>query len=279
MGRKPALGLVGACLASVALVGCDHQNLQPSGTKKDVTATGTSGNTGWKTLPANQSGASTAGTGTTGSPSWGNTASAGAGTGSFNVNPRGTVGEYPDGRTMTPQTGSTGGVERVGYGGPSNPDMKITSTTVQTPAAPAADPVVKPLATGAVPSGGQFNTPYPTTPPVPSTLPPLTPAGPAHPRVDDIPPPITSGRGPVVAPPPVTGPTSGAPVTTSAPPLPPPAPPPVSSGPDLGAPPASDLPAVPPLPPVSPGTQSLQKPPLRGTSVPTSPTGNPANFQ
>jgi hypothetical protein len=310
MGRKPVLGLVGACLASVALVGCDNQNLLQRGGNKDVTATNSNSNNGWKNTPkvsqtgapgAGASGAAgTSGTAGPGAPAWGGnggTGSAVANTGgSFNVNQHGPVGDYPEGRSMPSQAGASGGVERVGYSSTPGPDVSGGRTTLPpvTPATMGSDtgtggrpPVVKPLPTGGVAGGVPFDNSHPT-PPSTSTLPPLTPPGPAHPRTDDIPSAPTS-HAPVVVP--TSGrPTSGAPDVSGTAPLPPP---PVGSA-DSGS--STDLPPIPPPPPVSPSTKALQTPPLSaggagnppplpsasaptGTGVPTPATKNPASFQ
>jgi hypothetical protein len=282
MGRKPVLGLVGACLASVALVGCDHQNLAPSGTKKDVTSsssTGSTGNAGWKTLPANQGGVQTGGatgSATAGAQTWGNNSQMGntvaGGNGSFNVNPRGPAGDYPEGRTMPPQAGgATGAVERSAYPGTTSPEVKVTTTTTALPQAtsttggdPGAGglpPLNKPLPTGGVTGGaGQFTTPTPM-----STLPPLTPPGAARPRVDDLPSPPTT-RGPVIVPPMSGAPTSGAPdISAPSGAMPPPAPVPADT---------EGLPPI-PTPPSSPGTQSFQTPPLPSAPLPRNTMGVP----
>jgi hypothetical protein len=280
MGRKPVLGLVGACLASVAIVGCDNQQtiLQPPN-KKDVATVTNNTNTGWKSTPqVGQTGASTGGNG----GGAGNAVATSGG--SFNVSPPGPVGTYPEGRSMPPQTGGSGGVERVGYSGTPGTDMSAGRTTLPpvTPATTGGDPgmgspppLVKPLPTGGVVGGVPFN-----SSPGMSTLPPLTPPGPAHPRVDDLPPP--TGRLPVVVPATSGRPTSGAPELSSPAPIPPPVP---SAGgaPDFG--PAADLPPIPPAVPVSQGTKALQTPPLSSAPTPTGPgvpmpaTRNPASFQ
>ena len=304
MGRKPVLGLVGACLASVALVGCDN-NLLQSGAKKDkdVAAAGTNGNNGWNQQRQGQTGTGTGGSvnpagsqgvtapgtggssgiGTTGGATWGNGSATGGaavatgGSGSFNLNPRGPVDSYPEGRTMP---SATGGVERVGYSGTpgAGPSGGRSAVPAATSTNPGGDPTTgglpglpKPLPTGGVAGGVPFG-----------TLPPLVPPGAARPRVDDLSVPPTS-RGPVVVPPPAGGATSGVPdMSGAAGAMPPPAPPPASS---FDAAPPAELPPIPPPAPVSPITQGLRQPPLpavsmpRGVGIPASPVGNQAAFQ
>ncbi len=286
MGRKPVLGLVGACLASVAFVGCDNGNhLQPN-KSKDVSAVtgGGSGGTGaWKTTPASQ-GATTAGTsgaGTTGgSQTWGTTtgATTTGSSGSFNVNTKVATGDYPDGRSVTPQgAATTGGVEHVGYSATPGPDA-TDAKVIQPPTTTASSAPVAPPAGGLPPLGSQTGAADPKAPAPLSTLPPITVGGTARPKVQDFPP-VTSGA-PRPVPPPTTppAPTSGAPDIGGSAPPPPPAPPPVG-GPDLGSP--DGLPPV----PMPPSSESLRKPALpsvpqpRGMGVPASPTTNPASFQ
>jgi hypothetical protein len=285
MGRKPVLGLVGACLASVAFVGCDHPNLLQQGGKKDV-ATTTNNNSGWKSTPQ---GSQTGGPATNNSGATGSTVANTSG--SFNVNPRGPVGDYPEGRSMPNHPSAGGEVDQVAYPGTSSAHMKAISPNPDAdPGTGGLPPLTKPLPTGTV-SGG---TTVPSSP-GPSTLPPLTPPGPAHPRVDTFPAAPTGTR-PVVAPTTGSVPTSGAPEASSSAPMPPlPATPA-----DAGS--STDLPPVPPLPPVSQSTKELRTPPLpsapgssgsinppppplpsasapTGMGIPAAPTRNPASFQ
>ena len=248
----------------MAFVGCDNPNLLQQGGKKDVAAATNNNNTGWKNTPqGGQTGTPVAGTsGATGN----NVANTG---GSFNVNPRGPVGDYPEGRSMPVQPASSGGVEQVAYPGTSGANMKaISPSPVADPSTGGLPALTKPLPTGGVPD--------PNSRPF-GTLPPLTPSGPAHPRVDELPLPPTS-HAPVVVPTTSGRPTSGA--SDAGSPATPPLPPVVS--PETSSP--ADLPPIPP-PPMSPTTKALQSLPLPSAPVPTgmgipmAPTKNQAGFQ
>jgi hypothetical protein len=293
MGRKPVLGLVGACLASVALVGCDNPSQLQGGSKKDVTAASNNSNTSaWNTQRQGQTasgnGTNFSNTTTTGSggasgagpaigtPPVRNDALAsgnGTGSGSFNVNPRGPVGDYPGGRSMDPPAASgTGGVERVGNSGTPGPDLTTGHTTLSP--ATTTNNVGDPSATGLPPLRGGQPAPVPL-----STLPPMVTGGTAQPRVQDFPAPSTS-RGPVVVPPATGGAPAGGPDLSGN--IPPAMPVPSDSGATGNLPP---IPA-PPAPPVSPATEAMQKPPLPAVSTPRNvmgvptPSGtNQANFQ
>jgi hypothetical protein len=274
MGRKPVLGLVGACLASMALTGCENGNccLWPDRNKKDnVTAAGgTGGGTGWSNQRQGQTGLAdrrgssgsqdsfqggsatgtggSAGAGAGGSGTWGGTAGSG-GSGSFNVN-RGPADDYPVGRSQGSGAGATGAVDRVGY--------------------PGTDAGSRTTAPGTTTNNFNDQTAPPMTPRIvggaPDNLPPLKPQAP--PKGDDFSAGAT-GRGsaaPTTPLPPVG--TGGASGTSD---MPPPAPTPAETG--AGTEP------LPPLPPTTPTTRAYQSPPLpttpapagRNVGVPTSP--------
>jgi hypothetical protein len=253
MGRKPVFGLVGACLTSVAFMGCcDNCSLWDKSPKKDASVTSTTGSTrstgsdnGWRQQPA---------VGSQGGGAFNNTTTAGSsgGTGAY-----GGSAITPGGNS--PYPGGSGAVDRSSSGGTSGTDTTGGRSTqpVNYKDAGSINPVVRPG---------------------PSTLPPIPQGNAALPRTDDL----TTGksvRGPVIDPPavPSSGTLPAVPATsTSGTGLP--AVPAVS-----GAAPATadGLPPIPtptsqqgldrgPLPPPAP-------PPVSGSGVPTLPQ-NPATM-
>jgi len=236
MGRKPFLGLVGACLASVTFTGCwDNCCLWDRSPKKDTsipstattTSTGsrsTGSDMGWRdNRPAAGSntynngaptGSSVAG-GTSGGSSFNGSGTAGS-SGSFNAG-AGAASSYPDSAPTRGPAGASG-IDRAAYPGTSGSDLNGGRST---------QPVnYNDSTTGA------------GTRPTTSTLPPIVPTGsPAVPRMDDLP----------------TGKSTRLPVIESAPAAP-------ASG--------GGLPTVPSpstsssaLPPVSPASSSAALPP------------------
>jgi hypothetical protein len=246
MGRKPVVGLVSACLASVALAGCcDNNSCWPGGSKKD-TQPPVNNSTAARTQQQRQGQ-----TVSTGAPGTGNT----AGSGSTAIATRPPVDQYPSDRTFgNGPAATTGGVERAGF---SEPDASAGRTTAPTnTAANFKDPNANglPPVSGVPAQGGA------AARPTPSTLPPIV-TGQARPRIDDINV-APGGKGAVITPATPAGRDVGP--ANEAPPLPPPAP--VSlSGPD-------ELPPI-PARPSAPTTVGTQAPPPLPPSPPPLPRG------
>ncbi len=273
MGRKPVLGLVGACLASVALAGCCNNCTWPGGAKKDTTSAATGSNsTAWNNRPhSSQTGspgqltASAAGSSSTASTPAGGT----GGSGAFGSGGSGPANTYPEGRSMLTPAGGTDNISRVSYPASSGAEPNGGRSPATTASAPGdANTGGLPPVTGTPAAGGAG-----------SALLPLGSSGtPSRPRMDGLPAGPTS-RAPAVTPAQTTG--SGG--TTSA--LPPPALPPSDPTPPAAGASASlpDLPPI-PAPPVPPSTAGLQSRPLppappplpHNTGIPTSTVGNPA---
>jgi hypothetical protein len=236
MGRKPVLGLVGACLTSVALAGCaDNCCLWDRSPKKDTTVTSTAGgssrttglDSGWRDSRAGSGGGSTFNNGTT-VGSAGSTGTAGS---SFTAG--GSAGS----------SGSFGGAPSSPYPG---------STSVREPAGSSSfDRTSSPTTTGPDVTGGRSTQPTnyndatgsgASAASSSSALPPITPA---RPRTDDLAP-AKSAKAPLVDPPSQ--------------------PPPVADPPALKGGTADGLPPIPtppsqkglerPLPPIAPPTGS-----------------------
>jgi hypothetical protein len=263
MGRKPFLGLVGACLASMTFTGCwDNCCLWDRSPKKDTsipttattTSTGsrsTGSDMGWRERPGATgsisnngvpTGSSVAG-GSSGGTSFNGSGSVGSSSGSFNAG-AGAASSYP-GSTPTRGPADASGIDRASYPGSSGSDLNSGRST---------QPVnYNDSTTGA------------GTRPTTSTLPPIVPTGsPAVPRMDDLPtgkstrlPAIesvpaapTSGGGLPVVPSPSTSSSALPPVppTSSSAPLPPPEPPPGSVPTPSGAGSSDGLPPIPSAP-------------------------------
>lgn len=289
MGKKPVLGLVGACLASVTLTGC-WDNIWDRNSKKDnppITSSGTGrgftdqrqagaggGRTdGWRDPPSGLGGgtgvgsfnAGGTGVGSAGAGAGlgGNPTGAGSpGLGGFNGGTRGPAGGFPDGGAVRSPggmgTGGSGAVDPGPYpAGSSGAGMNGGRSPA--PAGTSAgfnDTTSGGLPPMSPPSDAGPRAAIPGLPPVP--------AGPS-PRLDE--PPAGPGGKPALINPPMTRTDVGLPdMPTPAGPLPPPVPRvPSGFGSDkVGV----ELP--PPPPPVPAGTVGLQKGPLPVSPAPVS---------
>jgi len=260
----PVLWLAGACLASVTLAGCQTDTNRAI--KKDTTPPGTA----WNQPRQGQTGSNNAlpGGTTVSTPSGGTgaaAASTGTSTGAATTGggSRGPASDYPDGNSIRPTGGGTGGnIDRTSYPGSPGADLNGGRST-----APANT------------STNNFGDPPAPARPLASTLPPMPPSGdPPIPRIDENPA-ARMARPPVSVPAPLPPLPAGAadamppplppsPVTDSLPPMNPPG----RTAVDVPVPPPAQVgPPGPPLPPIPPPL-----PPSAG--IPGRPQ-NQANFQ